>query len=96
MRTKYQILAFYWLQLVLIKKLVKLKIKFLITLNILLLKNLISLLQKHANLVSKTGFFSKLIRLNRKITSSKTNYLEAQKKLNGLTTKNYNFFLGRM
>ena len=46
--------------------------------------------------MSKTGFVSKLIRLNSKITSSKTNYLEAQKKLNSLTTKNYNFFLGRM
>ena len=46
--------------------------------------------------MSKTGFVSKLIRLNRKITSIKTNYLEAQKKLNSPTTKNCNFFFGRM
>ena len=42
---------------------------------------------KQANLVSKTKFD------NRKITSNKTKYLEVLKKL---TTKDYNFFLGRM
>ena len=35
---------------------------------------------KQANLVSKTDFDNKLISFNRKITSSKTKYLEVQKK----------------
>ena len=51
---------------------------------------------KQANLVSKTDFDNKLKSFNRKITSNKTKYLEVQKKLNSLTTKNYNFFLGRI
>ena len=52
---------------------------------------------KQANLVSKTDFDSKLlISFNKKITSNKTKYLEVQKKLNSLTTKNYNFSLGRI
>ena len=42
---------------------------------------------KKANLVNKTDFDNKLISFNRKITSSKTKYLEVQKKLNSVTTK---------
>ena len=48
------------------------------------------------NLVSKTDFDNKVISFNRKITSNKKKYSEVLKKLNSLTTKNYNFFLGRM
>ena len=48
------------------------------------------------NLVSKTDFDNKLISFNRKITSNKAKYLEVLKNLNSLTTKDYNFFLGRM
>ena len=44
--------------------------------------------------MSKTNFDNKIIRFNRKITSNITKYLEVQKKLNSLTTKDYNFFLG--
>ena len=50
---------------------------------------------KQVNLVSKTNFDNKLISFNRKIISNKTKYLEVQKKLNSLITKDYNFFLGR-
>ena len=46
--------------------------------------------------MSQTDFDNKLISFNRKITSNKTKHLEVQKKLNSLTTKDYNFFLGRM
>ena len=46
-----------------------------------------------ANLLSKTDFDYKLISFNRKITQNKTKYLEVLKKLNSLTTKDYNFFL---
>ena len=46
-----------------------------------------------ANLAGKTDFDNKLISFNRKITSSKTKYLEVVKKLNSLTTKECNFFL---
>ena len=46
---------------------------------------------KQPNLVSKTDFDKKLISANRKITSSKTEYLEVQKKVNSLTTIDYNF-----
>ena len=48
------------------------------------------------NLVSKTDFDNKLISFNRKITSNETKYLEVLKKLYSLTTKNQNFFLGKM
>ena len=51
---------------------------------------------KEDNLVTKTNFDNKLISFNRKITSNKTKYLEVQKKLNGLITKDYSFFLGRI
>ena len=37
--------------------------------------------------MSKTDFHSKLITFNRKITSNKPKYLEFQKKLNSLITK---------
>ena len=48
------------------------------------------------NLVSKTDFDNRLISFNRKIISNKTKYLEVQKKLNSLITKEYNFILGRI
>ena len=51
---------------------------------------------KQVNLVSKTDFDNKLISFNRKITSNKTKYLEVLRKLTSLTTKDYNFFLGRI
>ena len=41
-------------------------------------------------------FDNKLISFDRKITSNKTKYLEAQKKLNSLTTKEYDIFLDRI
>ena len=44
----------------------------------------------------KTGFYNKLIKFNRNITSHKTKYFEVKKTLNSLITKNYNFFLGRV
>ena len=48
------------------------------------------------NSVSKTDFDNKLISFNRKVTSNKRKYLEVLIKLNNLTTKYYNFLLGRM
>ena len=51
---------------------------------------------KQVNLVSKTDFDNKLTSFNRKIISSKTKYLEVQKKLNSLITNDCNNFLGRM
>ena len=48
-----------------------------------------------ANSVSKTDFDNKLISFNRKFTSNKRKYLEVLIKLNNLTTKYYNFLLGR-
>ena len=47
---------------------------------------------KQANLVNKADFDSKLIVLNKRITSNKTKYLEVLKKLNSLITKGYIFF----
>ena len=47
-------------------------------------------------LVSKNEFGNKIISFNRKITSSKTKYLEVRKRLNSLTTKNYNIFLEKI
>ena len=46
--------------------------------------------------MTKTNFDNKLIRFNREITSNKTKCLEVLKTLNILTTKDYNFFLGRI
>ena len=78
------------------QKLVKLRIKFLIILNILLLKNLnFAAGLKQADLVSKTDYGNK-ISFNRQITSNKTRPLEVQKKLNILITKDYNFLLVRI
>ena len=51
---------------------------------------------KQANLVSKTDFDKKLTSFNKRIISNKRKYLEVQKKLNSLITKDYNFFLGRI
>ena len=49
---------------------------------------------KQADLVEKIDFDYKLIRFNRKVTPNKTKYLEVQKKLNSVITKDYNSFLG--
>ena len=46
--------------------------------------------------MSKIDFDNKLKSFNIKITSNKTKYLEVLKKLSSLTTKDYNFFLGRI
>ena len=51
---------------------------------------------KQADLVSKTDFDNKLTSFNRQITSNKTKHLEVRKKLNSLTTNDYNFFLVRV
>ena len=45
--------------------------------------------------MNRTDFDNKLTNFNRRITSNKTKYLEVQKKLNSLITKDYNFFFGR-
>ena len=42
---------------------------------------------KQANLVSKTDINNRLISFNRKTNSNKTKYLELQRKLNSLTSK---------
>ena len=47
---------------------------------------------KQADLVSKSDFDNKQTSFNKQITSNKTKYLEVQKKLNNLPTKDYNFF----
>ena len=46
--------------------------------------------------MTKTYFDKKIKNFNRKITSNKTQYLELQKKLYSLITKDYNFFSGRI
>ena len=51
---------------------------------------------KQADLVNKTDFDNKLTRFTGRITSNKAKHLEAQKKLNSVITKDYNFFLGRI
>ena len=45
--------------------------------------------------MGKTNFYDIVISFNTKINSNKTSYLEVQKKLNGLATKDYNFFIGK-
>ena len=45
---------------------------------------------KQTNLLTKTDFDKKLTSFNRKITSNKTKYLEAYKKLNSPTRNDYN------
>ena len=42
---------------------------------------------KQTNSVNKTGFDNKLTSLNKRITSNKTQHLEAQKKLSSLITE---------
>ena len=49
-----------------------------------------------ANLVNKTDFDNKLIRFNRKYTSSKTKYLKVLGKLNSLPAKDYDLISDRM
>ena len=51
---------------------------------------------KKARLVIKTDSDNKLTSFIRKITSNKGKSLEVLKKINSPTTKDYNFFLGRM
>ena len=51
---------------------------------------------KQANLVTKTEFDNKLTSFNKRITSNKTKHLEVRKKLESLTTKDYNFSLSRI
>ena len=51
---------------------------------------------KQADFKNKTTFDNKLTSFNKRITSNKTKYLEVQKKLNSLITKDYVFFLGRI
>ena len=51
---------------------------------------------KQADLVQKTDFDNKLTSFDKRITSIKIKRLEAQKKLNSLITKDYNFYLGRI
>ena len=51
---------------------------------------------KQADLADKADFHNKITSFNKRITSNKTKYLEVQKKLNSLITKDYNFFLGRI
>ena len=46
--------------------------------------------------MTKTEFDNKLTSFNKRITSNKTKHLEVEKKLEGLITKAYNFFLGRI
>ena len=48
---------------------------------------------KQANLVNTTDFDNNLASSNKQVTSNKKNC--SSKKLNSLTTKDYNFFLGR-
>ena len=50
---------------------------------------------KQTNLWNKTDFDNKLISFNRNITSNKTKYLEVTK-INGLATKEWDSFFGRM
>ena len=44
----------------------------------------------------KTDFDNKLTSFDKQITSIITKYLEVQRKLNSVITKEYNFFLGRI
>ena len=46
--------------------------------------------------MSKTDFDNKLTIFNKRINLNKTKHLEVQKKLNSVTTKDYNFFLSRI
>ena len=46
--------------------------------------------------MSKIDFDKKETNFNKQITSIITKYLEVQRKLNSVTTKYYNFFLGRI
>ena len=62
--------------------------------NKLTLENFAARLEQ-ANLVTKTEFDNKLTSLNKRITSNKTKHLKAEKKLESLITKDYNFFLGK-
>ena len=45
--------------------------------------------------MTKSDFDDKIRNFNKRITLNKTKYLEIEKKLHSLITKDYNFFLGR-
>ena len=45
--------------------------------------------------MTKTKFDNKLTSFKKRITSDKTKHLKVEKKLESLTTKDYNFFLGK-
>ena len=47
---------------------------------------------KQADLVNRTDFYNKQINFKRKIISNKAKYLEIQKKLTSLMTKDCNFY----
>ena len=51
---------------------------------------------KNFEAMNKTDFDDKLTSFNRKFTSNKIKYLEVQKKLDSLITKDYSFLLGRI
>ena len=51
---------------------------------------------KQADLVNKTDFDNKLTSFNRRITSNKTKYLEAQKKLNSVKTEDNQIIFYRL
>ena len=46
--------------------------------------------------MKKTDFDNKLTSFNKRITSNKTKYLDVQKKLNSLITKDYSYFIDRL
>ena len=50
---------------------------------------------KQADLVTKIDFDNNLTSFSRKITSSKTKYLENQKKINSLRANDYNISVGK-
>ena len=90
LRTKYQILVVYWLQLFLIQintNKIPDYAKYITTpeFNKLAAEKFTSRI-KQANLVTKTDFDKKLTHFNKQITSNETIYLEVQKKLNSLIT----------
>ena len=51
---------------------------------------------KQTDLVTKSDFDERLTSINKRITSNKTKYLNLQKKLKSLISKDYEFFLSRI
>ena len=98
LKTKYQILVVQWLQLFTIQKVSEVENKtpdhaYYITTQEF---NKLPARSKQANLLRKIDFDNKLISFNRKTTSNKTKYLEAQKYPSSLKKRLYlrGFFLG--